>query len=61
MQRRRYLVRRVTGREETVPLEDAPAPFRSTAIGPMITWEYCDCPWWHHLPLVSRRVHDDLP
>jgi len=37
------------------------APYRFMAVSPTITWQRCDCPWWHRLPFVGRFVHSDLP
>lgn len=37
------------------------APWRFIGVSSMVTWQRCDCPWWHRLPFVGRLVHSDLP
>ena len=37
------------------------APWRFMGVSPQVSWVRCNCPWWHRLPFISRRVHSDLP
>ncbi len=37
------------------------APWRFMGVSSLVTWQRCDCPWWHRLPFVGRFVHSDLP
>ena len=37
------------------------APWRFMHVSSLVSWQRCDCPWWHRLPFVSRFVHSDLP
>ena len=48
------------GDPEPVPLPPG-SPWTSMQMSDALAWVYCDCPWWHYLPFVGRRVHSDLP
>ena len=37
------------------------APWRFMHVSSLVTWQYCDCPWWHRLPFAGRFVHSELP
>lgn len=51
---------RVIPDREAVPLPCG-SPYAFMALSDTLIWEYCDCPWWHRLPVVRRRVHARLP
>ena len=30
------------------------APWRFMHVSSLVSWQYCDCPWWHRLPFAGR-------
>ena len=36
-------------------------PYAVMSVTDQHVWVRCECPWWHRLPFVGRRVHEDLP
>ena len=41
--------------------DDVSRYYEFAAMSDQVTWNRCDCPWWHRLPLVGRFTHSLLP